>query len=76
MSVESVGEDFVMGIEVFKHDICIRGATGCEYDNFCEGGQFLQELFAMRSHANSCLCNKKSTEMVVPPSTGKFSLTV
>ena len=76
LSVESMCKVFLLWVEVVKHNIRIGGTAGSEDDDLSHGGQFFEELNAMRSHSNACLYNQLHTDIVVPPSTGKSSLTV
>ena len=76
LSVESVREEPLMGVEVVQNNVSVGGAAGGEDDDLRDGRQLAQEIDAMRTHSDACLDRTNSTETVEPPSTGKSNLTV
>lgn len=46
-SVKSVGNEFLLWVEMIEHDICVTLMTGCEYDDLAELCQFLQKSDSM-----------------------------
>ncbi len=36
MTVQAVGEQFAMRVEVVEDHVGVRGAAGCEQDDLCE----------------------------------------
>lgn len=69
-----VGKVFFVGVQVVEHHVGIRWSASSEYNDLSESGQLFDKLLAKWPHSDSCLNHIIFTEMVPPPSIGKFSL--
>ena len=76
LPVEAVREVAFVGVQVVQHHIGVGRAAGCENNDFSEGTQLSDEILAVRSNSDACLCRKECTATVSPPSIGKSSLMV
>ena len=76
MPVESMRDEFPVGVDIVKDDVRIGGTAGCEDDDLCELSQLLEELLDIGPDPDSCLNSLWCTARMPPLSKGKFSFTV
>lgn len=61
VSVQSVLEVPLVRVKVIEYDIGVGGGRGRKYDDFSEGGEFLDEFEAEGPHSDSSLYHSGCT---------------